>query len=99
MVIRTAPNRAPRVYVCVYRQVLPTRQRAWEVVDSAANHNPDLAELVRYRAMRSVYDWDDDPSFFSCQRRFNSDPLSCVIAEVNLTHPGSIDCAARARRA
>jgi len=27
------------------------------------------------------------------------DPLSCLIAEVNLTHPGSFDCAARARRA
>lgn len=25
-----------------------------------------------------------------CQRRFNSDPPSCLIAEVNLTHPGSI---------
>ena len=35
----------------------------------------------------------------TCQRRFSSDPLSCLIAEVNLTHPGSFDCAARARRA
>jgi hypothetical protein len=34
-----------------------------------------------------------------CQRRFKSDPLTWLIAEVNLTHPGSIDCAARARRA
>jgi hypothetical protein len=25
-----------------------------------------------------------------CQRRFNSDPLPCLIAEVNLTHPGSL---------
>ena len=33
-----------------------------------------------------------------CQRRFNSDPLPCLIAEVNLTHPGSFDCVARARR-
>ena len=34
-----------------------------------------------------------------CQRRLKSDPLSGLIAEVNLTHPGVLDCAARARRA
>jgi hypothetical protein len=30
-----------------------------------------------------------------CQRRLKSDPLSRLVAEVNLTHPGSLDRAAR----
>lgn len=34
-----------------------------------------------------------------CQRRFKSDPLSRKIAEVNLTHLGALDRAARSRRA
>jgi hypothetical protein len=34
-----------------------------------------------------------------CQRRLKSDPLCRLIAEVNLTHPGTFDRAARARRA
>lgn len=67
-VVRARPNRAPLVYVCVYRQVLPTAKRAWDVVDDAATRNPDLAELLkRYRSQRSVYDWGDDPSFFSAE--------------------------------
>ncbi len=67
-VIRARPNRAPLVYVCVYRQVLPHREHAWNVVDAAATQNPDLAELLkRYRTKRSVYDWGDDPSFFSAE--------------------------------
>jgi len=49
--------------------------------------NPDWGESNEYRLQAR------------CQRRFSSDPLSCLIAEVNLTHPGSFDCAARARRA
>jgi hypothetical protein len=34
-----------------------------------------------------------------CQRRSKSDPLCRVVAEVNLTHPGTMDRAARTRRA
>lgn len=35
----------------------------------------------------------------NCQRRSKSDPLCRVVAEVNLTHPGPMDRAARTRRA
>lgn len=67
-VVRARPNRAPLVYVCVYRQVLPNATRAWDVVNDAATRYPDLAELLkRYRSERSVYDWGDDPSFFSAE--------------------------------
>jgi hypothetical protein len=67
-IVRQAPNRPPRAYVCVYRQVFPARQVFWDLADEAATAHPDLAELVRrYRSKKSFYDWGDDPSFFSAE--------------------------------
>jgi iron complex outermembrane receptor protein len=42
---------------------------------------------------------DSQMTGFSCQRRSKSDPLWWLVAEVNLTHLGTMDGAARARRA
>lgn len=39
------------------------------------------------------------PDVVECQRRVKSDPLSCEVAEVKLTHPGSFTSASRSRRA
>ena len=60
------PNEA--VYICVYRQVVPAIQRRIREVEDAAKHYKDISELVkRIRTGKSVYDWGDDPSFFSAE--------------------------------
>jgi hypothetical protein len=62
------PNRPRRVYVCVYRQYIPERRSLRECVERAAEADPQLQGLYdRLMAGDSVYDWGDDPSFFSAE--------------------------------
>ncbi len=62
------PDRPPTVFVCVYRQFIPADQRLRECVVEAAAGDAQLAELnAQLNTGNSIYDWGDDPSFFSAQ--------------------------------
>lgn len=60
-------KRAPRAYLCVYRQVIPSRESLLvDAMMSAAKHE-DLSHLLPLYETGSAYDWGDDPSFFSAE--------------------------------
>lgn len=65
--IRAPAGRAPRAYLCVYRQVIPSRETLLvDAMISAAKHE-DLSILLPLYETGSAYDWGDDPSFFSAE--------------------------------
>lgn len=60
-------DRSPRAYLCVYRQVIPSRETLLvDAMMSAAKHE-DLSHLLPLYETGSAYDWGDDPSFFSAE--------------------------------
>lgn len=67
-VVTVRPPGETLVYLCVYRQVLPRRKAVLQEVGEAAKSNPMIAQLLgHYESGQTVYDWGDDPSFFSAE--------------------------------
>jgi len=65
---REEPDRPPTVFVCVYRQFIPEKLKLRECVARAAARDPQIRALYdRLMDGNSVYDWGDDPSFFSAE--------------------------------
>src|SRR5690242_17635413 len=57
-----------QAFICVYRQRIPTDSQLRKTQE-AAKSDEHLAEFLRIYD-DSVFDWGDDPSFYSAQVRF-----------------------------
>jgi hypothetical protein len=62
------PDRPATVFVCVYRQFVPEKNQLRDCVAKAAEGDPQLQYLYdQLMTGQTVYDWGDDPSFFSAE--------------------------------